>query len=262
MHSFCTVHINPLLSKHSFVQVRMASERLVKMPFLTNLSMVSTSLGANPQVTIVFVMLYTSYYSYRLVKMNKLSDLYKSLRLLKTIETIQMASDYQNRINVSVSIRCMDDIDAVIAESGLFNGRSEFIFSAIRDFFANCTRRFDNVLAEIQQEESDSGVYSRFIEAMLDYGSIQFESYSKYYPGPNVKQIPIRLEEPFYINLDNLSKYLFRADDSDRVLKTCRIAIYRYAGNVRSIVNDYEQFDSDLNALRTSSKSRKIHISD
>jgi hypothetical protein len=51
--------MSPLLTRHSFVHVRIASERLAKWPFLTNLSIVSISFWENPQLTIVFAIVFT-----------------------------------------------------------------------------------------------------------------------------------------------------------------------------------------------------------
>ena len=172
-----------------------------------------------------------------------------------------METDYDNRINVSVSVDCIKDIDAIIEGSGLFNKRSDFVFAAVRAFFYECTHRFNRAILESKAKgKTPLEEYVLFTQATLDFGSHQLEEYIEKYGGPNVKQIPIRPDPLFYNMLLALSAHLFKGDESECILKTCRAAICMYASDVRRIIEEYNKFDSEYRKLGSRKKTDKVDI--
>ena len=172
-----------------------------------------------------------------------------------------MTKEEDKRINPSISESCWTEIDRVIDESGLFNGRTDFVYSAIRSFIIESITRFRAYIAESKSKgETPFEIVSLFEEATTRYGSSLLESYSKKYPGPSNKQIPIRPDEPFRMEIISLSNYLFKNDGQEELSKTCRVAIHWYLEIINDAIENDDYFENELEKMRKADEKRRVDI--
>lgn len=172
-----------------------------------------------------------------------------------------MAYTYSNRINVSVSDKCWNEVDKVISESKLFNGRTDFVFSAVRHFYIESDKRFRDYLAEAKKEGSTPlEIITLFDEATARYCERITEIYIHYYPGPNIRQIAIRPDEDFIQELKNISNYLFKSKEMEYIVRTCRLAISEYLANINAIIENMGFLEKEVEMLRASIKKNKIDL--
>lgn len=172
-----------------------------------------------------------------------------------------MAYTYNNRINVSVSDKCWNEVDRVISESKLFNGRTDFVFSAVRHFYIESDKRFRDYLAEAKKDGSTPlEAITLFDEATTRYCEYITSIYLHYYPGPNVRQIAIRPDEVFIQELKNISNYLFKSEEMEFIVRTCRLAISEYLAKINAIIENKGTLEKAVDELRASVKKSKINL--
>lgn len=166
-----------------------------------------------------------------------------------------------NRINVSVSVECVKQIDEAMLNSKLYNTRADFVFSAVREFYKQCIERFGKYISQVKTEgETPYERVSMFDEATIRYGKHMLESYSQSYKGSNVRQIPIRPNSNFREELDKLTMFLFNSKDKEDVILTCRAAIFWYIGEVNKDSENHDNFESLLEEMRAEVKKKKINL--
>ncbi len=166
-----------------------------------------------------------------------------------------------NRINVSVSVECVNIIDEAMRNSKLYNTRADFVFSAVREFYRQCIGRFHGYIRQVKAEgETPYERVAMFDEATLRYGEFMLDSYSKSYKGSNIRQIPIRPNSKFREELDKLTMFLFNSKTKEDVILTCRAAIFWYIGEVNKDSRNHDDFESSLADMRAEVKKNRIDI--
>lgn len=174
-----------------------------------------------------------------------------------------MGDDYNNRLNASVSETCLKAIDSTIEKSGIFNGRSDFLASAIRTILFRTASRLNIAELEAKKEgNSPLEIYTLYSNAVENYGDVLYDRYAHLYPGTNVKQIPIRIEKPLYENMVFLSKQLFRGSVSDAMVRMCRVALMQYIEDVLRGSTMLKQVKKHYVQLEQESGKNQIIIND
>lgn len=167
----------------------------------------------------------------------------------------------KNRINVSLSASCLVEIDNHIAAMQMFNGHAEFVFSAIRNFYISCIARFRGYLTQSEQEgQTPLEIITMFDEATERYGYYLLSSYADVYPGQNAIQVIIRPKDLFYGKIRELSRYLFKTDEKENLIKTCRVAVFWYLGKLNETSSEDTFFETELNELRSKVKKNSINL--
>lgn len=172
-----------------------------------------------------------------------------------------MVEDYQDRLNISVPVSCLKAIDDVIAKEGLFSGRSDFLYAAIRSMYSAFLGQFTSIYYRLNDSDATSlEKYSQLKETMKNNGSYRLHEFSKKYSGPCVKQIPIRPNSTAYQFIDQLSRYLFQEDDVDRIQKLCRISLLEYIESNNDSLQAKKVFEKKYKDLREKASKSKIII--
>jgi hypothetical protein len=166
------------------------------------------------------------------------------------------------RFNVSVTQSCLVDIERVISESKLFNGRADFVFSAIRTFYLDCIDRFQNYLYESKKEgETSLEIITLFDDGTRRYGDWCLNRYIERFKGTNVCQIALRPDTIFYAELVKLANYLFSdGSDKEKLVKACRAAIEWYITKIDTCVLNASKLENNLKEIRASNRSNRINI--
>ena len=165
------------------------------------------------------------------------------------------------RVNVSVSAPCIKEIDELLAKYEMFNGHADFVFTAVRNFFVECTTRFQSYLSQCKEKgQTPLEIVTLFDEATERYGKHLSDSYSNVYPGQNAIQIIIRPKKSFYEKICVLSSYLFRSDDKVSLIKTCRMAVFWYLGKMNASSFEDNSFEEELSGLRALVANSKIDL--
>lgn len=174
-----------------------------------------------------------------------------------------MAEKYNNRINVSMSEECLKAVCSIVEESGFFNGQADFVFSAVRSFSIRCTDRFNDYLRESKKDgETPLEVISLFDDGVSRYRDFLIYYYKEHYPGPNVKQIPIRPDIKFVQELKKISNYFFKSEDMKYLVETCRLAICEHLVEIQSLIESKNELESELSSIRASAKKGNFKIGD
>ena len=84
--------------------------------------------------------------------------------------------------------------------------------------------------------------------------------YIEHYSGPNVKQIPIRPDVTFIQELKRISLYLFKSDEMEYLVKTCRLAISEHIVEVNTMVERKNKLEKDLDDIRARAKKGNFKI--
>lgn len=160
--------------------------------------------------------------------------------------------EYHNRFNVSVPNGCYDAVNDTVAKACLFNGRSDFVFSAIRYLSILCNLKFNEMMEEAKKSgDSPLEVYFIFKQKTQQYGTELLTDLSAEYPGTFIRQIPIRPDDSFYKMMVNLSSFLFNdGEESIRVQKLCRGAIGLYLKEITEESKEHYALEQEFNALK------------
>ena len=150
-----------------------------------------------------------------------------------------MSDKQSNRISITVPESCMESIDRLVATTGLFNGRSDFVFSAIRSLY---NKQDDSLRGSFYKAETmgRSALEKEriLVEELTKQCDNLLDVFSTIFPGPIVRQIDIRPSEPLLKTIKEMARLFSPKDkESDRIKKMCRMAIYWY---VTSINRNYE----------------------
>ena len=172
-----------------------------------------------------------------------------------------MSEYYQDRLNISVPIKCWDAIDNTIEKMGLFSGRTDLLYGAVRDTYWSFLRQFLPLLHDYERAEGTSlEKYSEIKEVIKNNGSSRYHRFTKRFPGPCVKQIPIRPSDAGYQYIDSLSRYLFQEDDVERIQKVCRVALMLFIEMCDDDMTSKSQFTKEYNAMREKASRSRIII--
>lgn len=129
-----------------------------------------------------------------------------------------------NRVNISLSKKCFDDVNMIIEKTHLFNGKSDFAIASIRflliDISQLCSRTRNDVIKSHYSkkfiEEIENGT---LMKKFSDIDKI----YKVKYDGPNISQISIRLSNDIIILIRKVFGVI-----SDDVSLFCKFAIVAY----------------------------------
>lgn len=98
------------------------------------------------------------------------------------------------RVNVSMSKKCIDAVEKIISSTHLFNGKSDFVNSSIRNVIMKINKEKHKKCNELLKLNYNTVDIIHICRSELDSFLCELENeYTSTFDGPNIHQISIRL---------------------------------------------------------------------
>ena len=154
------------------------------------------------------------------------------------------------RFNLILTQAMKDQVRDRIKYAATYNGISDFLGCAIRDYIPKFTKNAHAFLDLVKDENKDPKDAERvFKQGMLKLGESLYSDCREKYPGPLTAQISLRMATPFYASMKEAAGHLglgnqefARVALQDYLVKTSKLELDVYSLNVEleSMLKDTE----------------------
>ncbi|MBR4226870.1 MAG: hypothetical protein IKR86_08945 [Candidatus Methanomethylophilaceae archaeon] len=160
------------------------------------------------------------------------------------------------RLNLILTQDMKNQVRERIKYAATYNGVSDFLGCAIRDYIPKFTKSAHTFLDLIKDENKDPKDAERaFRQGMLKLGESLYSDCREKYPGPLTAQISLRMATPFYASMREATSHLglgnqefARVALQDYLVKTSKLDLDVYSLNVEldSMLRDYTNCDMSM----------------